>query len=73
MNRIFIALFVYKTGGNKVYYPNEIKPIHDAVKTNSAHYLVKLVTEDADSNGPTLYTLVVNNFFPENYGVKGKS
>lgn len=51
---------MYKNGGNKVYYPNEIKPLQDGVKTNSSHYLVKLVTEDADSNGPTLYTLVVN-------------
>ena len=60
VNRVFIAVFVYKNGGNKVYYPNEIKPIQDAVKTNSAHYLVKLVTEDADSHGPTFYTLVVS-------------
>lgn len=51
---------MYKNGGNKVYYPGEIKPIQDAVKTNSAHYLVKVVTEDADSHGPTFYTLVVN-------------
>ena len=57
---MFITLFVYKNGGNKVYYPNEIKPIQDGVKTNSAHYLVKLVTDDNDLNGPTFYTLVVN-------------
>lgn len=60
MNRIFITLFVYRNGGNRVYYPNEIKPIQDGVKTNSAHYLVKLVTDDADLQGQSLYTLVVN-------------
>ena len=60
MNRVFITLFVYRNGGSKVYYPNEIKPIQDGVKTNSAHYLVKLVTDDADLNGPVLYTLVVS-------------
>ncbi|CAF1353020.1 unnamed protein product [Adineta steineri] len=62
VNRVFITLFVYKNGGNKVYYPNEIKPIQDGVKTNSAHYLVKLVTDDADINGQTLYTLVVSQY-----------
>ncbi|CAF5174660.1 unnamed protein product, partial [Rotaria magnacalcarata] len=62
VNRVFITLFVYKNGGNKVYYPNEIKPLQDSVKTNSSHYLVKLVTDDEDSNGPTFYTLVVSQY-----------
>ncbi|CAF1146025.1 unnamed protein product [Rotaria sordida] len=62
VNRIFITLFVYKNGGNKVYYPNDIKPLQDGVKTNSAHYLVKLITDDNDSNGQTLYTLVVSQY-----------
>jgi len=62
VNRIFITLFVYKNGGNRVYYPNEIKPLQDGVKTNSAHYLVKLVTDDQDLNGPTFYTLVLSQY-----------
>lgn len=61
VNRVFITLFVYKNGGNRVYYPNEIKPLQDGVKTNSAHYLVKLVADDSDLHGPTLYTLVVRS------------
>ncbi|XP_077978254.1 calpain-7-like [Glandiceps talaboti] len=62
-NKEYITLLVYKTGGKKVFYPNDPPPYIDGTRINSPHYLCKMLVSDKDSSN---YTLVVSQYEKNN-------
>ncbi|CAG9531209.1 unnamed protein product [Cercopithifilaria johnstoni] len=57
-NKEYITVIVYKSG-KKIYIPSDPKPITDAVRLNSPHYLCQLVISES---GYQRYTLVVAQY-----------
>lgn len=58
-NKEYITVLVYKTKGNRIYYPYEPEPFIDGVRINSPHYLCKI---RLDPTAPRKYTLVVSQY-----------
>uniref|UniRef100_A0A336MHP3 CSON001666 protein n=1 Tax=Culicoides sonorensis TaxID=179676 RepID=A0A336MHP3_CULSO len=58
-NKEYITVLVYKTNGNRVYYPYDPEPYIDGIRTNSPHYLCKI---KLDPNSSRKYTLVVSQY-----------
>ncbi|XP_078656259.1 calpain-7-like [Branchiostoma floridae x Branchiostoma belcheri] len=63
VNKEYITNLVYKTGGRKVFYPNDPRPYIDGVRINSPHYLCKISVKDP---GTSLYTLVISQYEKSN-------
>eukprot|EP00058_Branchiostoma_floridae_P000518 XP_002586006.1 hypothetical protein BRAFLDRAFT_132644 [Branchiostoma floridae] len=63
VNKEYITNLVYKTGGRKVFYPNDPRPYIDGVRINSPHYLCKISVKDP---GISLYTLVISQYEKSN-------
>uniref|UniRef100_A0A915PCF5 Calpain catalytic domain-containing protein n=1 Tax=Setaria digitata TaxID=48799 RepID=A0A915PCF5_9BILA len=57
-NKEYITVMVYKSG-KKIYLPSDPKPIMDAVRLNSPHYLCQMVISEC---GCQRYTLVVAQY-----------
>lgn len=58
-NHEFITVLVYKTNGNKVYYPNDPPPYIDGIRINSPHYLCKILLNESSNR---TYTLVISQY-----------
>uniref|UniRef100_A0A1I7W346 Calpain catalytic domain-containing protein n=1 Tax=Loa loa TaxID=7209 RepID=A0A1I7W346_LOALO len=57
-NKEYITIMVYKSG-RKIYIPSDPKPIMDAVRLNSPHYLCQMIISEC---GYQKYTLVVAQY-----------
>ncbi|VDM96021.1 unnamed protein product [Thelazia callipaeda] len=57
-NKEYITVIVYKSG-NKIYTPSNPKPVMDAVRLNSPHYLCQMVVNEL---GRQKYTLVIAQY-----------
>uniref|UniRef100_A0AAF5PQX5 Calpain catalytic domain-containing protein n=1 Tax=Wuchereria bancrofti TaxID=6293 RepID=A0AAF5PQX5_WUCBA len=57
-NKEYITVMVYKSG-KKIYIPSDPKPIMDAVRLNSPHYLCQMIISEC---GYQKYTLVVAQY-----------